>query len=235
MNLHPWGLWHQDGTPQAGTEEIVATLESVLKRDPNHLGAIHYYIHSVEASNDPGRALAAANKLASLAPGAGHIVHMPAHIYIRTGDYDAAVKTNEEAASIDRAYIKATGAQGIYPMMYYSHNLHFLADAAMQAGESEKARKAAETLAENIRTRAAGMPPGMTEGFLTYPLVVRVRFRQWQDVLAMPQPDATLTVNVAFWHFARRLASRICRILPAMIFGIESTKRRFVSIRKLSF
>jgi len=98
MNLHPWGLWHQDGTAEAGTDEIVATLESVLKRDPNHLGAVHYYIHAVEASNDPQRALAGANRLAALAPGAGHIVHMPAHIYIRTGDYEAAVQTNENAA-----------------------------------------------------------------------------------------------------------------------------------------
>src|SRR5437879_3224898 len=117
MNLHPWGLWHQDGTPEAGTEEIVATLESVLKRDPNHLGAVHYYIHTVEASNSPERALAGANRLAALAPGAGHIVHMPAHIYIRTGDYEAAVKTNEKAAAVYQAYLKASGAQGIYPMM----------------------------------------------------------------------------------------------------------------------
>src|SRR5579863_7592910 len=100
MNLHPWGLWHVDGTPEAGTEEIVSTLESVIKRDPNHLGAIHYYIHAVEASNNPERALAGANKLASLAPNAGHIVHMPAHVYIRTGDYEAAVKTNEDAAAV---------------------------------------------------------------------------------------------------------------------------------------
>ena len=96
MNLHPWGLWHVDGTPEAGTEEIVATLESVIRRDPNHLGAIHYYIHAVEASPNPERALAGANRLAALAPAAGHIVHMPAHVYIRTGDYEAAVKTNEE-------------------------------------------------------------------------------------------------------------------------------------------
>jgi len=118
MNLHPWGLWHPDGTPEVGTEEIVSTLESVIKRDPNHLGAIHYYIHAVEASPTPERALAGANRLATLAPGAGHIVHMPAHVYIRTGDYEAAVKTNEKAAEVDRAYIKATGVQGIYPMMY---------------------------------------------------------------------------------------------------------------------
>src|SRR5882672_5270358 len=117
MNLHPWGLWHVDGTPEVGTDEIVSTLESVMKRDPNHLGAIHYYIHAVEASNSPERALAGADRLAAMAPAAGHIVHMPAHVYIRTGDYDAAVKTNQKAAEVDRMYIKSTGAQGIYPMM----------------------------------------------------------------------------------------------------------------------
>ena len=110
MNLHPWGLWMVDGTPRDGTEEIVATLESVIKRDPNHLGAIHYYIHSVEASKSPERALAGANRLAALAPAAGHIVHMPAHVYIRTGDYAAAVKTNQEAAAVDES--KATPDMG---------------------------------------------------------------------------------------------------------------------------
>src|SRR5438045_8283553 len=121
-------------TPRERTEEIVANLESVIKRDPSHLGAIDYYIHSVEASKPPERALAGANRLASLAPAAGHIVHMPAHIYIRTGDYAAAVKTNEQAAAVDRAYIKTTGAQGIYPMMYYSHNLHFIAMCSAMNG-----------------------------------------------------------------------------------------------------
>src|SRR6202158_1502685 len=116
MNLHPWGLWHQDGTPEEGTEEIVSTLESVIRREPNHLGAIHYYIHPVEASSSPERALAGATRLAELAPAAGHIVHMPAHIYIRTGDYEAAVKTNPKAALADQAYIKAGAAEGIYSM-----------------------------------------------------------------------------------------------------------------------
>src|SRR5580692_9963946 len=150
MTLHPWGLWHVDGTPEAGTEEIVATLESVIRRDPNHLGAIHYYIHAVEASPNPERALAGANKLASLAPNAGHIVHMPAHVYIRTGDYDAAVRTNEQAASVDRAYIKASGAQGIYPMMYYSHNLHFIAMCSSMNGNYAEAKKNADLLAANV-------------------------------------------------------------------------------------
>src|ERR1700675_1680973 len=126
MNLHPWGLWHGDGTPEEGTEEVVATLESVIKRDPDHMGAVHYYIHAVEASRSPQRALAGANKLAAMAPAAGHLVHMPAHVYIRTGDYASAVKTNQAAAIADQTYIKASGAQGIYPMMYYSHNLHFI-------------------------------------------------------------------------------------------------------------
>src|SRR2546423_826014 len=144
MNLHPWGLWNQDGTPIAGTEEIVSTLESVIKRDPNHLGAIHYYIHAVEASNNPDRALSAADRLPRLAPGAGHIVHMPAHIYIRTGDYEAAVQTNQKAAEVDRTYIKQTGAQGIYPMMYYSHNLHFVAMCGAMNGRYPDARKNAD-------------------------------------------------------------------------------------------
>ena len=110
MDLHPWGLWRKDGTPEGGTEDIIAALESVLKRDPNHMGAIHYYIHAVEASPNPERALAAANRLAALAPAAGHLVHMPGHVYIRTGDFEAAVKTNQLAASADRAYIQANGA-----------------------------------------------------------------------------------------------------------------------------
>jgi len=204
MNLHPWGLWHQDGTPAEGTNEIVATLESVLKRDPNHLGAIHYYIHSVEASNDPGRALAGANRLAELAPGAGHIVHMPAHVYIRTGDYDAAVNTNEKAAEVDRAYIKATGAQGIYPMMYYSHNLHFVAMCGAMNGRYAEARKNADLLAANVGPHVKEMPP--LEGFMTIPIAVEVRFHHWNEVLKMPAPDPSMKTATVFWHFGRGLA-----------------------------
>jgi len=204
MNLHPWGLWHQDGTPEDGTEEIVATLESVIKRDPNHLGAIHYYIHTVEASNSPERALAGANRLAALAPGAGHIVHMPAHIYIRTGDYAAAVKTNEEAAAVDRAYIKSSGAQGLYPMMYYSHNLHFIAMSAAMDGDYAKSSKAAEMLAVHVGPSVKDMPP--LEGFMTIPMAVNVRFHKWDAILAMKEPDAEMKATVGFWHFARGMA-----------------------------
>jgi tetratricopeptide (TPR) repeat protein len=204
MNLHPWGLWHHDGTPEAGTEEIVSTLESVIKRNPNHLGAIHYYIHAVEASNNPDRALADANKLASLAPGAGHIVHMPAHIYIRTGDYDSAVETNEKAAEVDRDYIKASGAQGIYPMMYYSHNLHFIAMCGAMNGRYAEARRNADLLVANVAPHVQQMPP--LEGFMTIPMAVEVRFHHWNEILQMPAPDASLKIATVFWHFGRGLA-----------------------------
>ena len=204
MNLHSWALWHVDGTPEAGTEEIVATLESVIRRDPNHLGAIHYYIHATEASPNPERALAGANRLAALAPNAGHIVHMPAHVYIRTGDYEAAVKTNEQAAAVDRAYIKASGAQGIYPMMYYSHNLHFIAMCASMNGNYAEAKKNADLLVANVGPHVKDMPP--LEGFMTIPMAVDVRFHKWNEILAMPQPDSGMKITTGFWHFARGMA-----------------------------
>jgi len=204
MNLHPWGLWHPDGTPEAGTEETVATLESVMKRDPNHLGAIHYYIHAVEASNSPERALAGANRLAALAPAAGHIVHMPAHVYIRTGDYAAAVKTNQAAAEADRAYIKSSGVQGIYPMMYYSHNLHFIAMCSAMTGDYAEAKKAGDMLAEHVGPAVKDMPP--LEGFMTIPMAVAVRFHRWDEILAMKAPDPQMKTTAGFWHFARGMA-----------------------------
>jgi tetratricopeptide (TPR) repeat protein len=204
MNLHPWGLWHSDGTPEAGTDEIVATLESVIRRDPDHLGAVHYYIHAVEASPSPERALAGADRLASLAPAAGHIVHMPAHIYIRTGDYEAAVKTNEQAAAVDRAYIAASGAQGIYPMMYYSHNLHFIAMCASMNGNYAEAMKNADLLVVNVGPHVKEMPP--LEGFMTMPMAVNLRFHKWNEILAMPQPDAAMKTATVFWQFGRGMA-----------------------------
>jgi len=204
MNLHPWGLWHPDGTPEGGTEEIVTTLESVIRRDPNHMGAIHYYIHAVEASPNPERALAGANKLAALAPGAGHLVHMPAHVYIRTGDYEAAVKTNQEAAAVDRAYIKASGAQGIYPMMYYSHNLHFIAMCASMNGNYAEAKKNADMLAAHVGPHVKDMPP--LEGFMTIPMAVEIRFHHWNQILAVPEPDPNMKTTAVFWHFARGMA-----------------------------
>jgi tetratricopeptide (TPR) repeat protein len=204
MDLHPWGLWHHDGSPEAGTEEIVATLESVVKRDPDHMGAVHYYIHAVEASPSPERALAGANKLAAMAPAAGHLVHMPAHVYIRTGDYASAVKTNQEAATVDRAYIKASGSQGLYPMMYYSHNLHFIAMCAAMNGDYADAQKNAAMLAAHVGPHVKDMPP--LEGFMTIPIAVDIRFHKWDEILKMPKPDGDMKTTTVFWHFARGMA-----------------------------
>jgi tetratricopeptide (TPR) repeat protein len=204
MNLHPWGLWHVDGTAEEGTEEVVATLESVLKRDPEHMGAVHYYIHAVEASRSPERALAAANKLAAMAPAAGHLVHMPAHVYIRTGDYESGVRTNQLAAAADRAYLKSSGAEGIYPLMYYSHNLHFIAMCAAMNGNYLEAKKSADMLATHVGPAVKMMPP--LEGFMTIPMAVNVRFHNWDAILATKQPDPDMKIATVFWHFSRGLA-----------------------------
>lgn len=204
MDLHPWGLWQLDGTPREGTEEIVSTLESVIKRDPNHMGAVHYYIHAVEASATPQRALAGANRLAAMAPAAGHLVHMPAHVYIRTGDYEAAVQTNEKAAVADREYIQSSGVQGMYSMMYYSHNLHFIATAASMDGNYAQAQKAAEMLAAHVAPHVKDMPP--LEAFMTVPMAVDVRFQKWNEILKMLQPNSEMKVTTTYWQFARGMA-----------------------------
>src|SRR6476646_4940727 len=204
MDLHPWGLWHPDGTPEGGTEDIVGALESVLRRDPNHMGAIHYYIHAVEASPNPERALAAANRLAALAPAAGHLVHMPGHVYIRTGDFEAAVQTNLRAAAADHAYLQTKGFQGMYGAMYYRHNLHFIAACASMNGNYAEAHKAAELLAAPVGPLVKDIPP--LEGFMTVPLAVEVRFQKWDQILAMPQPAAGMQTTTVFWHFARGMA-----------------------------
>ena len=157
MNLTPWKLWTPAGEPGEYTLEIVAVLESVLKRDPQHPGANHYYIHAVEASKSPERALPSAARLETLVPAAGHLVHMPAHVYVRTGDYVAAEKSNAVAADVDRAYIRETGAQGMYPVMYYNHNVHFESYAALMAGRHAVAKRAGDQLFDG---RAAGRVHG---------------------------------------------------------------------------
>lgn len=204
MNLRPWALWAQDGTPAEGTEEILEILEGVLRRDPGHLGANHYYIHATEASRKPELALASAYRLNDLAPAAGHLVHMPAHVWIRTGDFEKAATSNERAAEADRAFIEATGAQGVYPMMYYTHNLHFLSAAEAFRGRYGDALKSARQMEENLAPHVKEMP--MLDVMLPQPMAVLVRFRQWDEVLAEPQPAAELPMSSAMWHFGRGLA-----------------------------
>jgi tetratricopeptide (TPR) repeat protein len=204
MDLRPWQLWSSDGTPAEGTLEIVAVLESVLRRDPQHIGANHFYIHAVEASPYPERALPSAERLGGLAPAAGHLVHMPAHIYIRTGDYLGAAQSNVAGAEADRAYIKASGAQGVYPMMYYSHNLHFLAIASMMEGRFADARTAARQLEANVGPHIKEMP--MLDWFMPTTTFILVRFHRWDDILKSAEPDRGSPLANAFWHFGRGMA-----------------------------
>src|SRR4051812_49266233 len=150
MNLNPWHLWTLDGRAAPGTDEIVSVLESVLKRNPNHLGANHYYIHAVEASTNPERAMGSADRIAQLAPAAGHLVHMPAHIHARVGDHAAAARSNETAAIADRKFLAETHQPGVYPLMYYSHNLHFLAFDSAMSGDFKKATDAAARLVSHV-------------------------------------------------------------------------------------
>jgi hypothetical protein len=204
MNLRPWQLWTADGKPADGTEEIVAMLESVLRRDPNHIGAIHYYIHAVEASPHPERALVYAPRLPALVPAAGHLVHMPAHIYERTGDYYAAALSNRDAAIADETYIAAHGGHKTYPLMYYSHNLHFLAIASVTAGRFADAMAAAKRLEAYVGPHVKEMP--MLEGFMTVTPLALVQFNRWDDILKAPQPNAVQAATSAAWHFARGMA-----------------------------
>src|SRR5262249_36514589 len=157
------------------------------RRNPHHPGANHYYIHAIEASLHPERGLAAADRLGTLVPGAGHLVHMPSHIYMRVGDYAAAAKANEKPIAADQADFQSRVVKGAYPMMYYSHNIHFLAVAHCFQGRFADARKAADQLAAHVGPHVHDMP--MLEGFLTVPTWVLVRFQRWDDILAVPEPE----------------------------------------------
>ncbi|HKE10480.1 MAG TPA: hypothetical protein VKE73_02820 [Myxococcota bacterium] len=206
MDLDPWELWTRHGKPRPGTLEIVATLESVLRRDPDHPGANHYYIHAVEASPSPERGLASAERLASLVPGAGHLVHMPSHIYMRIGRYDDAVVANQRAIAVDEAYIASQKVQGVYAMMYYPHNIHFLYMAAAFDGRSAESVQAADKLAQKVPPDMVLSMPGPMESFLTAPPLARVRFGKWEEILAQPLPPESLPYATAISHYARGLA-----------------------------
>ncbi|MFY9550131.1 MAG: hypothetical protein WAU32_03185 [Thermoanaerobaculia bacterium] len=201
MNLTPWKLWKPDGTPGENTLEIVAVLESVLKRDPMHPGANHYYIHAVEASKQPERALPSAKRLETLVPAAGHLVHMPAHTYARTGDYLAAEKANAVAAEVDRNYIRETGASGMYPVMYYNHNVHFESFAAAMAGRYAVAKRAGDQLFDGVLP-VVSMDQTL-EGFLLQPAFVALRFKKWDEIRKLPDPGPKLPLLRAVWLSAR--------------------------------
>ena len=204
MDLRPWKLWTNDGRPEEGTEELIAVLESVLKRDPQHVGANHYYVHAVEASQTPERALASAKRLETLVPLAGHLVHMPAHIYMRTGDYYGSLVANLRAVNVDREYFAATNAGGIYPLMYYNHNLDFAASSAMMTGQLVEADRNAQFLVREVTPALSDM--AMLEPFAAKSLYVWLRFAKWDYVLELARPDPKRGILTVLYHFGRGVA-----------------------------
>jgi len=204
LDLSPWDNWTPAGEPKPGTQEIVATLERGLGFAPNHPGLCHFYIHTVEASLTPERALPCAERLGALMPGAGHLVHMPAHVYLRVGRYADATMANEHAAHTDEIFLADRQAKGAYPF-YYAHNLDFLRAATMMEGRSAEAIKAAQDLVAKIPTAMALASPGL-QLFTTAYLGALARFGKWSEILARPAPAPGLHYERGIWHYARGLA-----------------------------
>ncbi len=204
MNLKPWQLWSPDGKPADGTQTILAVLESVLRRDPDHVGANHYYVHAVEASPRPERALPSARRLETLVPAAGHLVHMPFHIYYQLGQYADAARVNDAGAAADEAYVQKSGDAGLYRFMYLSHNYHSAAMSHAMAGNFAQARRAAEQLVANVAPAVKEMP--MVSPFQAMREAVYLRFHRWDEILGLPAPEPSTPVADLFWRFARALA-----------------------------
>jgi tetratricopeptide (TPR) repeat protein len=210
MDTAPWNYWDAEGKPREFTNDVIAALESVLARKPDHIGAIHLYIHAVEASPDPGRAEKFADRLAALVPGAGHLVHMPGHIYLRTGRYNDASSANQQAVKVDEAYFAGNAVPGnmTYQVGYYPHNFHFLVMSASMEGRRGEAVRAAERMLSMMHgdmLRDPGMG-GMVQHMSYALLFTKVRFGMWPEVLAEPAPAQDLPYMRVMWHAARALA-----------------------------
>lgn len=206
MNTTPWDYWLENGEPRPVTAEFLSVLEEVIAKDPDHPGAHHFYIHAVEAVH-PEKGIDSAERLAALVPGAGHLVHMPSHIYLRVGRYQEAVEANEAAIAADDAYVTTCHAQGLYPLAYMPHNRHFLWAAATLAGQGEKAISAAREMAakiDQVEMRHEGL--STLQHFWITPLYALTRFGHWEEILAEPEPDADLLYPRAVWHYARAMA-----------------------------
>lgn len=202
MDLRPWGYWMPDGRAHEGTLEIVALTEDVLRRNPKHPGALHMYIHLVEATATPERAEKAADTLLTLMPAAGHMVHMPSHIYQRVGRYADAIKSNEMAVLADEDYITQCRAQGLYPMAYYPHNIHFRWFASMYDGQYAKSIDSAKKVASKIDDNVLASLP-LTAAFRVVPYWTHLRFGRWEDMLREPAPPSTSAFLTGAWHYGR--------------------------------
>ena len=204
MDLRPWDYWTRDMQPYPETVEVMKVLESVLARNPNHPGAIHLYIHTVELAR-PQLAEAAAERLWTLTPGAGHLVHMPSHIFRRIGRYTDASRSNQDAIAADEDYITQCRAQGVYPLAYYPHNIHFLWDSATMQGRSHVAIEAARKSASKIPEGAWREVP-LLHQFLVAPLFAYTRFGEWEFILKEPRPPQDSLFWTGMWHYARGMA-----------------------------
>jgi len=204
MDLRPWGYWTRDGMPYERTAEVVALTEKTIAQNPQHPGALHFYIHLMEAYQSE-KAEAAADRLLTLMPAAGHMVHMPAHIYQRVGRYADAVRSNELAIAADEDYISQCRAQGLYPMAYYPHNLHFLWFAATAEGNSKLAIEAARKAASRVDDETLKAVP-LLAGFRVVPYYALTRFGKWDEMLREPEPPATSAYLRGMWHYARGTA-----------------------------
>ncbi|MGD8306079.1 MAG: hypothetical protein PVF17_05450 [Ignavibacteria bacterium] len=207
MDLHPWDYWQKDGTMQPWTNELLTTLENVLKVNPDHHGANHLYIHSVEASKNPGLGMKSADKLRFLAPGAGHLVHMPAHIYIRTGKYHEGSLANIRAVKSDEEYINQCNQQGFYPLSYYPHNYHFLWATATLEGDSKTAIDAAIKTSQKPPDSLLNLCGYETlQHFAVIPLYAYVTFGKWDEILDYTQPQDVRPYMQTIWRYARAMA-----------------------------
>ncbi len=204
MNTVPWNYWDKDGNPSPNIKEAKAALESAMELEPENPGGHHYYIHMVELPY-PDMGVASADKLASLMPGAGHIVHMPSHIYIRVGRYLDAVKVNQSAILADEDYIAQCFSQGLYPLAYYPHNIHFLWSSASLLGDSQIAIDAAKKTAEKVPTGELVTLPFL-QNFASTPLLAYTRFGKWNEILTIPVPSADIKHLNLMRHYARGIA-----------------------------
>lgn len=205
MNLQPWDYWTLDGRPKGRIEEVVAVLEHAMRLDPDHPGVNHFYIHAVEASSDADRAVAAADRLTTLVPGSGHLVHMPSHIYIRVGRYGDARRSNVAAVGVDRAYFTKAPDPGMYAV-YYAHNLHFLAFASMMSGNEAEAVRAARELEADMPEGPLRAYAGLIDGTMPAVFHALIRFGRWEQILEEPDYPEWRPVSRAVRAYARSIA-----------------------------
>lgn len=208
MNLHPWDLYQKKTKePRPWTAELLAVLEHLIKINPSHPGAHHFYIHGMEASATPEKALASAQLLDTLVPGAGHLLHMPSHIYINTGDYHVGSLSNINAVKADSIYSTACHAQGAYPLAYYPHNYHFLTATATLEGNSSLAWQAALNVQKHTAKEIMREPGwGTLQHYYTIPYYVAVKLCMWDTILSLPHPPKDLVYPQAIWHYANGMA-----------------------------